>query len=123
MTTTDERGRIFTDAAAYADFDGWHEQAVALRAEGPVHRVALPGRDPFWAVLGQPEVMEVERQADLFTNEPASTLLPRRPSIDEERPPAIINTLVQMDGQEHKQHRQLVNDWFKPGEIRKLTER
>jgi len=123
MTTTDDRGRIFTDAAAYADFDGWHVQAAALRDDGPVYRVDLPGRDPFWAVLGQPEVMEVERQADLFTNEPASTLLPHRPSIDEERPPAIINTLVQMDGEEHKRHRQLVNDWFKPGEIRKLTER
>ena len=46
-----------------------------------------------------------------------------RPRIDEEKPPAIINTLVNMDGEVHKQHRQLVNDWFKPGEVRKLTER
>lgn len=120
----DERGRIFADAAAYADFHGWFERARAIReVEGPVYRVELPDRDPFWAVLGQPEVMEVERQPDLFTNEPASTLMPRRPSIDEEKPPAIINTLVNMDGEVHKQHRQLVNDWFKPGEVRKLTER
>jgi len=123
MTTTDDRGRIFTDAAAYADFHGWHARAAELRAEGPLHLVALDGRDPFWAVLGQPEVMEVEKHAEVFTNEPAPTLLPHRPAIDEPKPPAIINTLVQMDGEEHKQHRALVNEWFKPGEVRKLTER
>src|SRR6476469_4708084 len=98
MTTTDDRGRIFTDAAAYADFHGWHARAAELRAEGPLHRVALDGRDPFWAVLGQPEVMEVEKHADVFTNEPSPTLLAHRPGIEEEKPPAVINTLVQMDG-------------------------
>ena len=114
----DERGRIFTDAAAYSDFHGWYAKARELReSEGPLYRVELHDRDPFWAVLGQPEVMEVERQPDLFTNEPASTLMPRRPSIDEEKPPAVISTLVNMDGEDHKQHRQLVNDWFKPGEV------
>jgi len=120
----DDRGRIFADAAAYSDFHGWFTRAEALRsAEGNVVRVELPDRDPFWAILGQPEVMEVERQPDLFTNDPASTLMPRRPSIDEEKPPPVINTLVNMDGDEHKAHRQLVNDWFKPGEVRKLSAR
>lgn len=120
----DERGRIFTDAAAYSDFHGWYARARELRdAEGPVYRVALPERDPFWAVLGQPEVMEVERQPDLFTNEPLSTLMPRRPSIDAPKQPAVVKTLINMDGEEHKKHRQLVNDWFKPGEVRKLSER
>lgn len=120
----DERGRIFTDAAAYADFHGWFARMEELRAsEGPVVRVELPERDPFWAVIGQPEVMEVERQPDLFTNEPMSTLMPRRPSIDAPKEPAMVTTLVNMDGEDHKAHRQLVNDWFKPGEVRKLTER
>lgn len=120
----DERGRIFTDAGAYADFHGWYARARDLRdSEGPVYRVELPDRDPFWAVLGHPEVMEVERQPDLFTNGPASTLMLHRPSIDEELPPPLVTTLINMDGEEHKQHRQLVNDWFKPGEVRKLTER
>ena len=120
----DDRGRVFTDAAAYADFHGWFARAEALRAaEGPVYRVELPDRDPFWAVMGQPEVMEVERQPDLFTNEPMSTLMQRRPSIDAPKEPAMVTTLVNMDGEDHKAHRQLVNDWFKPGEVRKLTDR
>ena len=33
-----------------------------------------------------------------------------------------MNTLIQMDGDEHRAHRQLVNDWFKPGEIKKLSD-
>jgi cytochrome P450 len=49
--------------------------------------------------------------------------MPHRPGIDEVRPPALVTTLVNMDGDDHKKHRQLVNDWFKPGEVRKLTER
>jgi len=123
VTQADDRGRIFADAAAYADFGGWHAQAAALRLEGPLTRVELPHRTPFWAVLGQPEVMEVEKNAEVFTNEPMSTLVPHRPSIDEPKPAAMINTLVQMDGDDHKKHRALVNEWFKPGEIRKLAER
>jgi cytochrome P450 len=123
VPTTDDRGRIFADAAAYADFDGWHATAAELRAAGPLYRVELPRRDPFWAVLGQPEVMEVEKNSDVFTNEPMATLLPHRPSIDEPKAPPVINTLINMDGDDHKKHRALVNDWFKPGQIRKLTER
>lgn len=123
MTANDPRSRIFVDAAAYADPDAWHATAAELRAEGPLHRVALDGRDPFWVVLGQPEVMEVEKHSDVFTNEPLSTLAPHRPGIDEPREPALVKTLINMDGEEHKKHRALVNDWFKPGEIRKLTEK
>jgi cytochrome P450 len=39
-----------------------------------------------------------------------------------EREASPVNTLIQMDGDEHRAHRQLVNDWFKPGEIKKLSD-
>src|SRR6202008_4092940 len=32
-------------------------------------------------------------------------------------------TIVQMDGDEHRAHRGLVNDWFMPANVKKLTER
>ena len=66
----DERGRIFIDPAAYTDLERWHAIAAELRAEGPLHRVELPDRDPFWAVLGLPEIMEIEKNSDVFTNAP-----------------------------------------------------
>jgi cytochrome P450 len=34
-----------------------------------------------------------------------------------------VNTLVQMDGEEHRAHRAIVNEWFKPGQIKKLQGR
>ena len=36
---------------------------------------------------------------------------------------APVKTLVQMDGDEHKQHRGIVNDWFKPGNVKNIQAR
>ena len=117
---SEPQGRLFVDAAAFADFHGWHEQCTPLRAAGPIHRVELPGRDPFWVVLSHRHIMEVERQPELFTNEPGSTYAPQRPVPDPANPPAV-KTLINMDGDEHRAHRSLVNEWFKPGRVRTLT--
>ncbi len=117
----DERGRIFIDPAAYQDFDRWHAIAAELRAEGLVHRVELPDRDPFWAIVGLPEIMEVEKNSDVFTNAPDPVMNPKG-RMTEEREESPVNTLIQMDGDEHKAHRALVNEWFKPGEVKKLAD-
>ena len=117
----DDRGRIFIDPAAYTDLERWHAIAAELRAEGPLHRVELPDRDPFWAVVGLPEIMEIEKNSDVFTNAPDPVMNPKG-RMTEEREDSPVNTLIQMDGEEHKAHRQLVNEWFKPGEVKKLSD-
>ena len=117
----DDRGRIFIDPAAYTDLERWHAIAAELRAEGPLHRVELPDRDPFWAVVGLPEIMEIEKNSDVFTNAPDPVMNPKG-RMTEEREESPVNTLIQMDGDEHKAHRQLVNEWFKPGEVKKLSD-
>jgi len=121
-TTNDDRGRIFFEAAAYADDERWHEIAAELRAEGPIHYFEFEGREPFYVALGQPEVMEIEKNSDIFTNEPSSNMAASRISLDEPKEPAMVNTLINMDGDEHKTHRALVNDWFKPGAVRQLDD-
>ena len=122
-TTTDEPGQIFVDANAYTDFDRWHRIAADLRAQGPLYRVELEGRTPFWAVLGQPEMMEIERNSLVFTNEPNSSYTKVRTPIEAPREKGMVNTLINMDGEEHKVHRALVNDWFKPGQIKQLSDK
>jgi cytochrome P450 len=117
----DERGRIFIEPAQYTDLDRWHAVATEMRAEGPLHRVELDDYDPFWAVLGLPEIMEIEKNSDVFTNAPDPVAMSKRPSASD-RQASPVNTLIQMDGDEHRAHRQLVNDWFKPGEIKKLSD-
>ena len=122
VDTADPRGRIFIDAAAYTDEDAWHATAAELRAEGPIHLFAYPDATPFHVALGQAEVMEIEKNADVFTNEPASNWARNRIGIDEPKEPSMVNTLINMDGEEHKSHRALVNDWFKPGAVRQLDQ-
>ena len=122
MAATDERGRIFFEASAYADDVAWHATAAELRAEAPIHRFEFEGREPFFVALGQPEVMEIEKNSDVFTNEPSSNMAPTRISLDEPKEPAMVNTLINMDGDVHRSHRALVNDWFKPGAVRQLDD-
>jgi cytochrome P450 len=113
-------GRIFVDPAAYADPVAWHAAAARLRRESPVHRVAIEDREPFWALTRYADVMDVERHPEIFTNAPLPALALRRPPVGATELP--VKTLVQMDGDEHKVHRGLVNTWFKPGSVRRRAE-
>jgi cytochrome P450 len=123
-TVSPELGRIFADPAAYADPVAWHEAARRLRHEAPIARVSLPEYQDFWAITRHADIMEIERNSAVFTNAPLPTLLSRadfEARVDGE-PPAV-NTLIQMDGDEHKAHRGIVNDWFKPGSIKRMADR
>ncbi len=117
------RARVLVTAAAYADPVTWHAEVAELRRQSPVWRVELPQSTPFVAVLGQPEVMEVERNSEVFTNAPLPAYIPVRPSMDDPGDSSLpVNTLIQMDGDEHRSRRALVNEWFKPKAIRGLAE-
>lgn len=119
-----ELGRIFADPAAYADPVAWHETARRLRRESPITKFCLPDYQDFWAITRHADIMEIERNPDVFTNAPVPTLLSRADydaRVMDEPPP--VKTLIQMDGDEHKAHRGLVNEWFKPASVRQLSDR
>jgi cytochrome P450 len=113
---------IFADPVAYADPERWHAAARRIREQSPILRVALPEFPDFWAITRHADVMEIERNPEIFTNAPVPTLAPRpqAPGADAAPP---VKTLIQMDGQEHRAHRNIVYDWFKPGNVRKLQDR
>ncbi len=120
-TAVDSLGSIFADPEAYADPAGWHAAVKRIRDESPVLRVAQRGYPEFWAVTKHADVMEIERNPDLFTNAPMPVLARRsNASASAESP---VKTLIQMDGSEHKAHRAIVNDWFKPASVKKLQGR
>jgi cytochrome P450 len=117
-------GRIFAEPAAYADPDAWHAAAARLRREQPISKVSLPDYPEFWAITKHADVMEIERNAEIFTNEPSPALATRMDMArNAEGGGAPMKSLVQMDGDEHKDHRNLVNDWFKPGNVKRMSER
>jgi cytochrome P450 len=122
--TSEDLGRIFADPAAYADPVSWYETAARLRRESPIARVSLPDYQDFWAITTHADVREIERNSDVFTNAPQPTLATRA-EYEARDPDAVpaVNTLVQMDGDIHKAHRNIVNEWFKPASIRRMNER
>ena len=111
---------VFTSSAAYADVEGWHETVTPLRRAAPVVRLEGTGIEPVWAVLRHTEVLEVERQNELFTSAPACTVSQARAVSSPGYKPSPMKTLVEMDGDEHQAHRLVVNKWFLPGSIRRL---
>ena len=118
---TEAPGRIFVDPRAYADPAHWHARAARIRAETPVLRVEEKGFPAFWAITTHADVLEIERHPDVFTNAPMPVLARGVPDAGAEDPP--VKTLIQMDGEEHRSHRAVVNDWFKPGSVKNLAPR
>src|SRR6516164_304334 len=115
-------GAIFADAAAYADPVSWHEKAARLRREAPISRVVLDDYPPFWAITKHADVMEIERNPEIFTNAPVPALANKADMARDSAGEAQLKTLVQMDGDEHKAHRNIVNDWFKPGNVKTMQD-
>ena len=114
-------GVIFVDPSAYSNPPLWHEKAARIRAESPILKVSVEGYPSFWAITTHDDVLEIERNHDIFTNAPLPVLGQLQGDADPES--AGVKTLVQMDGEEHRSHRLVVNDWFKPAAIKKLTDK
>ena len=114
MTPSDPRGMIFIDPVAYVDQDAWHAVARELRDDAPVLRVEAEGYTPFWAVTRYEDVFAVSRHNDRFLNTRNSVL---GPDIQFEMLGAMgiePKTLIHMDGEEHRDHRNVANAWFRP---------
>ena len=121
-TSPQDLGRIFADPAAYADPVAWHDAARRMRHEAPITRVSLPEYQDFWAITRHADIMEIERNADVFTNAPVPVLMPRADGDAASDEPPPVKTLIQMDGDEHKAHRGIVNEWFKPANVKRMSD-
>jgi cytochrome P450 len=62
---------------AYTDNETLLRSYARLRAERPVAWVDHESYRPFWAITKHADIIEVEKQHDLFINEPRLTLLPK----------------------------------------------
>jgi cytochrome P450 len=114
---------LFTNAHRFGDLDAWRREAVALHAQGPIHRIEQTGYRPFWAVIGHDAVLEIERRPDDFTNAPIPILGSDNQLEMRAAGGAEIRTLIHMDEPDHAKYRTLTNDWFKPASIRRMTDR
>lgn len=111
---------IFSDNHRWGDLDDWNRTALALHAEGGIHRIEREGFRPFWAVIDHAAVLEVERQPGLFTNGPEPVLAT---SAQIEGRQAAIKSLIHMDAPEHPEYRKVIADWFRPRTVSQLEPR
>ena len=107
----------------YSDEQGYHQLFAELRRDHPVFWAEPAGYRPFWAISRHADIMEVEKQADIFVSAPRTAL---RSHQQEEAIKAVTGsyqaarTLIQMDGPQHRQFRALTQSWFLPKHLKTL---
>ena len=117
-------GLLFSMPHLWADMDAWHERVAEIRRTEPMLRVEQDGYAPFTVLTRHADVFEVSRHNALWANTSFSVL---GPDLDMAQILAsgmpIPASLVQLDGDDHRVHRQVTNDWFKPAVVGKRQAR
>ncbi len=116
------------DPLAYADGRRVDEAFAWLRKEAPLDVAQPEGFDPFWVVTRHADILEVERQNDLFHNGDRATIVTTIEGDLKVREmtggsPHLVRSLVQMDNPDHHAYRRLTQAWFLPQNIRGLEPR
>ncbi|WP_049823268.1 cytochrome P450 [Bradyrhizobium sp. WSM2254] len=116
-TTSDELFAQIFDADNWARGGIPFEALGRLRETNPIARYERGAVDPFWLVTRHADVELISKDPAQWLNGPRTVLHNSRGA------PKRINSLPQMDGAEHAQHRRAIQNWFNPTRIRQLEER
>ncbi len=126
-TVPSDMGELLTDPRSFARPNEVHEALTWLRANQPVSQVVNERYEPFWLVTKHQDVMDVERQANIFRNGDRSTVLIPQDMLQAVEKvmhsPHLTRSVVNMDDREHRVYRSLTQSWFMPGNIKKLSDR
>lgn len=123
--TPDQAVLVFTDPAAYADDERFHEACDLLRRESPIHRFVDPSGhfNPFYAITKHKDVLEIELHNNIFINEPRPVLGPASSDRRNEENGHMLRTLIHVDDPEHRDLRGVTSEWFLPKNLSKLDAR
>ncbi|TDO10097.1 cytochrome P450 [Mycobacterium sp. BK086] len=122
----DDAGRALAVPQSYTDEAQLHAALAHLRKHAPVSWVDVEGYRPFWAITKHADVMDIERQNDLFTNDPRPILVASEldDKLMADREAGIgLSTLIHMDDPHHRDMRKIGADWFRPKAMRDLKAR
>ncbi|HEX8902195.1 cytochrome P450 [Vitreimonas sp.] len=116
------------DPKAYADGKRIDEAFKWLRLEAPLAVAQPEGFDPFWVVTRHADILNIERQNDLFHNGDRSAVVTTIEADKKVRAmmggsPHLVRSLVQMDNPDHFNYRRLTQAWFLPQNLRNLEAR
>lgn len=124
---TDAISRAIVEPNTYSTPGVYHELFTALRRDTPVRWTDPQTARPFWLITRHADIIEIERQPDVFINAPRLELF----SIEQERRimeamngrAAVSRTMLHMDGAEHRSYRALTQQWFMPANLKRLEDR
>tara|TARA_B000000609_G_C24141502_1_gene331526 strand:- start:83 stop:1246 length:1164 start_codon:yes stop_codon:yes gene_type:complete len=95
-----------------------------MRNKYPVTWVEPNQYRPFWAITKHSDIIEIEKQNDIFINDPRTTLMdiPTEEAIREFTGGShlLVRTLVHMDNPDHQTYRALTQKWFSPPNLETL---
>lgn len=128
MTIPADIAKDIVDPTAYADGDRVDQAFAWLRKEAPLDVAQPEGFDPFWVVTRHADILEVERQNELFHNGDRATVLT---TIEADRKvremmggsPHLVRSLVQMDNPDHFAYRKITQGSLLPQNLRALEAR
>lgn len=118
-----EAGLTTMDPFAYVDERRLHEATAVLRRESPVHWVEGDGQyNPFWVVTRRADILEIEKNHEVFRNAPRPILVPAAEDRRQAEQGTALRTLIHMDDPDHKVLRPIAADWFRPKTLRTLQD-
>ncbi|MFL2820321.1 MAG: cytochrome P450 [Alphaproteobacteria bacterium] len=108
----------------YADEKELHNIFTFMRKNDPVSWVEPDQYRPFWAITKHEDIIEIEKQNELFINDPRTTLMdiPTEDAIKEFTGGShlLVRSLVHMDNPDHQLYRSLTQKWFAPPNLESL---
>ncbi|MDR7230165.1 cytochrome P450 [Caulobacter sp. BE264] len=128
MTISTDIANTIIDPKAYADGDRIDEAFAQLRREAPLEVAQPDGFDPFWVVTRHADILEVERQNELFHNGDRATVVTTIEADKKVREmmggsPHLVRSLVQMDNPDHFAYRKITQGALLPQNLRALEAR
>jgi cytochrome P450 len=128
MTISTDIANTIIDPKAYADGDRIDEAFAHLRREAPLEIAQPDGFDPFWVVTRHADILEVERQNELFHNGDRATVVTTIEADKKVREmmggsPHLVRSLVQMDNPDHFAYRKITQGALLPQNLRALEAR
>jgi cytochrome P450 len=121
--SVEQAGLTVVDPSAYAEEHRLHEAAALLRRESPVHWVdARPEYNPFWVITRRADILEVEKNHEVFHNHPRPLLVPAVEDQRQAEQGQMLRTLIHIDDPDHKALRPIAADWFRPKTLRTMQD-
>jgi len=119
--SVEQAGLTLVDPTAYAEEFRLHEACTVLRRESPVHWVdGRPGYNPFWVVTLRADILEIEKNHEVFRNAPRPILVPAAEDARQAEQGQTLRTLINIDDPDHRALRPIAADWFRPKTLRTM---